>query len=143
MTDTNSSTSTMAVPAASSAVSLRASLRVSARAAQTLTDNICRSARAIQAGLDSLAGNNAAALIQLESNRDAALAALVAGVVTDVVTADILAVFSSGIEAVRVAALVKQVGLDAELVAADAALAEASDVYEILTHVRCCQGLLS
>lgn len=91
---------------------------------------------AAQAGLDALATNEEAALVQLETNRDAALSVLHAGVLADVEPAEVLAIHAAGVDAVHAAAASKRSALETELVAADAALSEVIDAVASLSEVR-------
>lgn len=124
----------LTAPAAPPAVIFRASF--AARANGVHIENARRRALAVQVGLDLLEDNHSAALEQLENNRNTALDALRAGIVTDVVAADIQAVFESGVDTLGVDAHVKQTGLETELVAADAAHAEAIEISTTLAEVR-------
>lgn len=92
-------------------------------------------ATTLQARLDALAVNVEAALAQLETN--AALAAAVkSGALGGVYLAEVQAAYSTGVDTVHAAAAVKRAGLEAELVAADAALGEAIDATAALAEVR-------
>lgn len=109
-----------------------------------LVESSRRRVIAVQVGLEMLVANEVAALVQLEVNRDAALAALVAGAVAGVEASveagAIGSVFASGVDAVHAAATGKRIGLETELVAADAALGGAIDATAAIMEVRpgCC-----
>ena len=113
-------------------------LRVSlaALASRPLAANARPKLVAIQAGLDALEDNVAAALVQLEANRDVALAALLAGVVTDVTAEDVLAVYTFGVDTVNAVAPAKRAALETELVVADAVLGKALEESAALAQVR-------
>lgn len=91
---------------------------------------------AVQVALDTLLANEVAALVQLEANRDAVLVALSVGAVAGVEALAVEAAFVSGVDAVYAAATGKRVGLETELVAADAALDEAIDATAAILEVR-------
>ena len=90
---------------------------------------------AIQTELDSLATHTEAAFLQLEANRDAALAALESDAVAGVDAQAVLAAFSYGVDTAQASSASKRVGLEAELVAADAALGVAMDATAALSEV--------
>lgn len=100
-----------------------------------LVDCARRRVLAIQVELDTLATNAEVAFLQLEANRDAALAALESGAVAGVDAHAVLAAFSSGVDAAQASSTSKRVGLEAELVAADAALGVAMDAAAALSEV--------
>lgn len=102
-----------------------------------LIEIVQRRALCIQAGLDRLATNEMEALVQLEANRDAALAAVRTGRVASVEAAAVIAAFSAGVDAVQAAAARKRTGLETELVEADAAHGELIDAIAALAEVRC------
>lgn len=123
---------------------LRAELAALVPAAQALAlaERAQCYARAVQHLLGTLGAYEAASLAQLEANRDAVLAAVDAGDVTSVSATDVLAVFTSGVEALNAAAGAKRVGLETELVAADAALEEGTNATGALEEVRWCPEYL-
>lgn len=101
-----------------------------------LVDCARRRALVIQTELDALATNTEVAFNQLEENRDAALAALECGTMAVVGAQAVLAAFSTGVDAVQASSTLKRVALEAELVAADAALGIAMDTTTTLAEVR-------
>lgn len=108
-----------------------------ARASPLLVESARRKTLAVHEGLEVLAANSAAALLQLELNRDNALAALETGAVVGIEPAAVLAGFATGVDAVHASTSAKRTGLETELVTADAALSEAIDVVAALENVSC------
>lgn len=83
---------------------------------------------ATQTGLDTLATNEAVALLQLEYNREATLAARVT---------EVQAGFALCVDIVRADAAAKRAALETELVAIDAALCEMIDAAASHAKVSC------
>ena len=127
---------------ASLVVALRVELTALASTVQAhpLVESARCLAIAAQAELDALASFEAASHVQLEANRDAALALLEARDVVGVFAEDVLAVFSAGLEVLSATVASKRLGLETALVAADSALEGAIHATTALTEVR--RGLI-
>lgn len=118
-----------------------AALRAELARAQVspLIESARRKTLSVQAELDALSSYVESALLQLDYNRDAALAVPRSGVIASDGDGDgaaaVRAIFASGIDSLHATAATKRAKLESELVDADAVLGEVIEVATALTEV--------